>query len=161
MVTVRAATVGDIEGVLRVERSAAEAPHWGEAEYRAALDGAGVVGRCLMVGTQVSESRPGAPAPGTLVGFAMGKVAAGIGELESVAVAGTARRQGVGRALCLAVMDWCRAQGAEAMELEVRVGSAGAIGLYEGLGFVETGRRRGYYREPAEDALLMRMGLRD
>jgi ribosomal-protein-alanine N-acetyltransferase len=47
------------------------------------------------------------------------------------------------------------------MQLEVRAGGAGAIALYEGLGFTVTGRRRGYYREPAEDALLMEMELRD
>jgi len=98
---------------------------------------------------------------GRVVGFAVGKVAAGVGELESVAVAGEARRQGVGRALCVAVMGWCREQGAGTMELEVRAGSVGAIGLYEVLGFVKVGTRRGYYREPVEDALLMQRELRD
>jgi [ribosomal protein S18]-alanine N-acetyltransferase len=151
-VRVRVAGVGDLAGVLRVERSAVEAPHWSEAEYRAALDGGAAVRRCLMV----------AEVEGRLAGFAVGKVvAASVGELESVAVVGEARRLGVGRALCLAVMEWCRAQGVGAMELEVRAGSAGAIGLYEGLGFVAVGRRRGYYREPVEDALLMQMELRD
>jgi ribosomal-protein-alanine N-acetyltransferase len=57
-------------------------------------------------------------------------------------------------------MEWCREQGAGVVELEVRAGSVGAIGLYEGLGFVATGRRRGYYKEPVEDALLMQMELR-
>jgi ribosomal protein S18 acetylase RimI-like enzyme len=41
----------------------------------------------------------------------------------------------------------------------VREGSAGAIALYEGLRFREVGRRVGYYREPEEDAVLMRLGL--
>lgn len=150
-VRVRAAVAADLAGVLELERRAVEAPHWSEAAYRAILEDAGVVRRCLMVAEL--EVR--------LVGFAVGKIAAGIGELESVAVTDSARRQGVGRALCLAVVEWCKAQGAEGMELEVRAGSAGAIGLYAGLGFVETGRRRGYYREPVEDALLMQMELRD
>jgi ribosomal-protein-alanine N-acetyltransferase len=63
--------------------------------------------------------------------------------------------------LCLAVADWCRDRGARALELEVRAGSVGAIALYDGLGFVVAGRRAGYYREPAEDALLMRLALID
>jgi [ribosomal protein S18]-alanine N-acetyltransferase len=151
MVRVRAAMAEDVEAVLRVERSAVEAPHWSEAEYLAALDGEAAVRRCLMVAEV--EGRP--------VGFGVGKVAAGVGELESVAVADAARRQGVGRALCVAVMEWCRGRGAGSMELEVRAGSVGAIGLYEGLGFVGVGRRREYYREPVEDALLMQMELRD
>jgi ribosomal-protein-alanine N-acetyltransferase len=46
-----------------------------------------------------------------------------------------------------------------ALELEVRAGSGGAIALYAGLGFVVAGRRAGYYREPEEDALLMRLDL--
>jgi [ribosomal protein S18]-alanine N-acetyltransferase len=150
-VRVRSGTAADIEAVLRVERSAVEAPHWSEGEYRAALDDGAAVRRCLMV----------AEVEGRMVGFAVGKVAAGVGELESVAVAGEERRRGVGRAICLAVMEWCRGQGAGTMELEVRAGSVGAIGLYEGLRFVEVGRRRGYYREPVEDALLMQMELRD
>ena len=47
----------------------------------------------------------------------------------------------------------------EEMELEVRAGSVGAIALYGGLGFVVVGRRKGYYREPVEDALLMKLEL--
>jgi [ribosomal protein S18]-alanine N-acetyltransferase len=43
------------------------------------------------------------------------------------------------------------------VELEVRAGSAGAIALYERLGFVAVGRRPGYYRSPVEDAVLMRL----
>jgi ribosomal-protein-alanine N-acetyltransferase len=62
--------------------------------------------------------------------------------------------------LCAAVVDWCGELGAAALELEVRAGSVGAIALYTGLGFVGIGRRAGYYREPVEDALLMRLDLR-
>ena len=56
-------------------------------------------------------------------------------------------------------MTWCRGQGAAALELEVRAGSEGAIALYAGLGFVGRGRRGGYYLEPVEDAVLMRLDL--
>ena len=157
---VRMATVADLAGVVTMERGIAGAPHWGEAEYavifaadRSADD---AVRRCLIV----AEAEDG------LLGFAVGKVigfgpsgSKGVGELESVAVDPAVRRGGVGRALCEAVIDWCRGQRAEEMELEVRVGSDAAIALYEGLGFVEVGRRKGYYREPAEDALLMKLEL--
>jgi ribosomal-protein-alanine N-acetyltransferase len=97
---------------------------------------------------------------GRVVGFAVGKVAAvgkeTIAELESVAVDPGERRKGVGRALCRTVMAWCEGMGAGRIELEVRAGSV-AIALYQGLGFAKTGRRRGYYREPAEDAVLMQI----
>ncbi len=56
-------------------------------------------------------------------------------------------------------MGWAKGEGAEAIGLEVRAGSAGAIALYAGLGFVEVGRRVGYYERPSEDAVVMRMRL--
>lgn len=146
---VRAAGVADLAGVIVLERGAAEAPHWSEAEYAEIARGGGVR-RCLFVAEE----------EGGLVGFAVGKVIdAGLAELESVAVQADARRCGVGRALCEAVVGWCRGEGAAVLELEVRAGSAGAIALYAGLGFVEAGKRRAYYESPVEDALLMRLEL--
>jgi ribosomal-protein-alanine N-acetyltransferase len=64
-----------------------------------------------------------------------------------------------GRALCAAVLEWCRARGADAVELEVRAGSLGAIALYRQLRFIEVGRRSAYYRNPEDDAVLMRAAL--
>ncbi len=153
-VRVRAASAADVDAVVALERSAVEAPHWGATEYAAIVaSGGGGVQRCLLV----------AEMNGRLVGFAVGKVI-GVGaecsaELESVAVDAAVRRLGVGRTLCKAVVEWCRGLSAVMVELEVRAGSAGAIPLYEGLGFVAVGRRRGYYRDPADDALLMRLEL--
>jgi ribosomal-protein-alanine N-acetyltransferase len=154
---VRVAEAGDVAGVVALEGRIVEAPHWAEAVYAAILnddgDVDGLVRRCFFV----------AEAEGRLVGFAVGKVigsgADGVGELESVVVDRAVRRTGVGKALCRAVVAWCRGQGAGTLELEVRAGSGGAIALYGGLGFVVAGRRAEYYREPAEDAVLMRLDL--
>jgi ribosomal-protein-alanine N-acetyltransferase len=154
---VRAAGSGDLAGVVEMERAIAEAPHWAESEYVAIVksDGnaGGLLRRCLLV----------AEAEGRLLGFAVGKVIGsgdgGVAELESVAVEAAARRGGVGRGLCRAVIAWCREQGAVVVELEVRAGSGGAIALYTGLGFSVVGRRGGYYSEPTEDAVMMRLEL--
>ncbi len=152
---VRVAGAADLAEVIALERGAAEAPHWAEAEYIAIVRAreAGAVRRCLFV----------AEIDGMLLGFAVGKVilstAEGVGEIESVAVGGAARRRGVGRALCETLVGWCREQGVGVIELEVRAGSDGAIALYEGLGFVVVGRRGGYYRDPDEDAVLMQLRL--
>jgi len=154
---VRAANSADLAGVIALERGAVEAPHWSEAEYAAIVrnrgEAEGAVRRYLVV-AETDEK---------LLGFAVGKVillaAERVGELESVAVNETARRWGVGRCLCEAVLGWCREQGVGEIELEVRAGSAGAIALYAGLGFVVVGRRGGYYRDPNEDAVLMQLKL--
>ena len=148
---VRAALAGDLADVVVLERATQEAPHWAEVEYAAMVGGDGVdyVRRRLFV----------AEGEGGLIGFAVGKVVGPLAELESVAVDPGARRGGVGRALCGAVMEWCNGQGAVAVELEVRAASEGAIALYRGQGFVEVGRRPRYYSGPVDDAVLMRLDL--
>jgi ribosomal-protein-alanine N-acetyltransferase len=149
---VRAGGAEDLAAVVALERGVAEAPHWSEAEYGGIVQTReGGVQRCLWV----------AEAEGRLVGFAVGKVvgAEGLAELESVVVDAAARRTGVGRELCGAVVGWSRRQGAATVELEVRAGSVGAIALYVGLGFAGVGRRPGYYHAPKDDAVLMRLEL--
>ena len=147
----RPGRLGDVEAVLALERATVEAPHWSEAAYMAIASPDKAVEaqrRCLFV----------IKAEGGLLGFAVGSAVAGAGqgEIESVAVETSARRRGVGRALCAAVMKWCGEQGARQIELEVRAGSLGAIALYEQLGFVVSGQRPEYYAGPTEDAVLMR-----
>ncbi len=137
--------------IVLLEQDVAEAPHWSKAEYEAMVHGAGEssgLRRCLLV----AEAAKG------VVGFAVGKVVASeLGELESVVVRPDARRAGLGKKLCRAVIDWCRGQGAAAVELEVRSASAGARALYADIGFVDEGVRRRYYRDPDDDAVLMRI----
>jgi ribosomal-protein-alanine N-acetyltransferase len=155
---VRRGRASDLDAMLRLERATETAPHWAPRTYAAILGSqealaGGVEGAALRRCLFVAESGQG------LVGFAVGALQLDqVGDLESVVVADLVRRNGIGRALCGAVIEWCRAQGASGIALEVRAGSAGAIALYEGLGFVGVGRRAGYYSEPEEDALIMRLG---
>ncbi|MDP9050769.1 MAG: GNAT family N-acetyltransferase [Acidobacteriota bacterium] len=145
----RSAESSDIESILILERSTENAPHWPLTAYSAIVEDA-LSRRCLIV----------AEAGDRLAGFAVGSNQAGqttAGELESVVVAADCRRAGIGRALCAAVLDWCRSRGATEIELEVRSASVEAMSLYSSLGFGEIGRRPRYYREPTDDALLMRL----
>lgn len=142
---VRAARGEDLREVARIDRETPEAPHWAGAEYALRLDAndEAVVRRCLLVAVR----------DGVVVGYCAGRVLGDEAELESVAVDVAMRRLGVGRMLCGAVLEWC---GAETMDLEVRSRSLGAQRLYAGLGFVERGRRARYYRDPEDDAVMMR-----
>jgi ribosomal-protein-alanine N-acetyltransferase len=54
-----------------------------------------------------------------------------------------------------AAVEAAAAAGARRAFLEVRESNAGARAFYSKMGFVEAGRRKNYYREPAEDALLL------
>lgn len=99
---------------------------------------------------------------GTPRGFVLARAAAGEAEILSIAVHGSARRRGLGRALLAAALDAATARRARTIFLEVAVDNAAALGLYTALGFSEAGRRRAYYpREgrPATDALILKADL--
>ncbi|HEV3232859.1 MAG TPA: ribosomal protein S18-alanine N-acetyltransferase [Candidatus Dormibacteraeota bacterium] len=63
--------------------------------------------------------------------------------------------KGYGKALMVALIDEAYAADAKWVTLEVRASNHGAIGLYERLGFKIIGRRRGYYTDDGEDAIVM------
>jgi [ribosomal protein S18]-alanine N-acetyltransferase len=73
----------------------------------------------------------------------------------NVAVALDHRRRGVASELLGALFERTREDGRRGYTLEVRVSNAGAITLYERLGFERRGVRRGYYTDNREDALIM------
>lgn len=93
---------------------------------------------------------------GILLGYGGFSVAADEAEIINVAVSPDARRCGIGRALTQRILDDACALGASVMYLEVRASNTAARALYTVLGFAEIGVRRGYYRAPREDAVLMR-----
>ena len=103
-------------------------------------------------------SSPGVFALGDERGIALGRVAADEAELLTIAIAPAHRRAGLGRALLAAFGARAAAAGAATAYLEVAADNAGAIALYTAAGYVETGRRRGYYRCPdgrRTDAITM------
>ena len=156
----RPAVASDLDAIESLERATEYAPHWPRATYAAILaateSNPKTQTRCLIA----------AYSAGMLIGFAVGLLhpatmqpASRIVEFETVAVAQTARRAGIGCALCQAILAWSRTNGATEAILEVRASSAPAIALYAGLGFEQTGRRPRYYRDPTDDALLMHLKL--
>ena len=79
-------------------------------------------------------------------------------QVTNIAVHPTCRRRGLGRAVTEALIAEACKRALEQISLEVRVSNAAAIALYQSLGFYESGRRKHFYRNPAEDAVVM---LRD
>jgi len=77
------------------------------------------------------------------------------GHITNAAVSPGRRRRGVARKLVEALIGYARENGLCLLTLEVRRSNEAAIALYGGLGFVPVGVRPGYYRRPAEDAILM------
>lgn len=91
-------------------------------------------------------------------GLLMGRALAGEAELLTLAVDPDARRTGTGRALTAEFADMARAAGAGTAFLEVAAENVAARELYAGLGWLEAGRRRGYYGAGI-DAIVMRLDL--
>lgn len=96
---------------------------------------------------------------GQTAGLAVFQLAAGEASLNALTVDPAARRQGAGRALLTGALAALRAEGARSCFLEVRAGNAAARALYESVGFAAAGVRRGFYRNPAEDGVVMALNL--
>ena len=77
-------------------------------------------------------------------------------DMMNVAVHPDYRRQGIAEELVTALIRALKEKGSHCLTLEVRDSNASARALYEKLGFSEIGRRKNYYRNPKEDALILR-----
>lgn len=146
----RAMVEGDLDRVMEIAASLATAPQWMRGAYESAISGGNGPRRIALVAAH----------SGAVIGFAIARLVAQVAEIETIGIAEKAQGYGFGSSLLLAVLEELRLAGAEDVELEVRASNEWAIRLYERAGFGEVGRRRGYYREPAEDAVLLRLGLR-
>ena len=96
---------------------------------------------------------------GEVVGYIGSQSVLGESDMMNVAVHPDHRRKGVAEALVLALAKDLKERDNVCLTLEVRVSNEPAIALYEKLGFTQVGRRPNYYRNPREDALILRKTL--
>ena len=146
---IRPATIADIPSIMRLEQQSATAGHWTEHQYRQAVQNEGVT-RLVLV-AEDSEAMPRA--------FLVAQHLAPEWELENIVVGPTARRKGLGKRLLEALVTAAQKTNSTAVFLEVRESNAPARTLYESTGFQPTGRRKSYYTNPPEDAVLYRLTL--
>ncbi len=146
--SIRSAASADLPAMMLLEKHAATAAHWTAQQYEALFRGHSPERRALII-----EDESG------LQGFVIARVVDREWEIENIAVAGPARRRGLGTRLLGELLDQARGRGADAVFLEVRESNRAARALYEKWAFLESGRRPGYYNDPEEDALLYRLGF--
>lgn len=120
---------------------APEAAHW-SAQDLAQLEASGA---CILVDVRENQ----------VAGAIASREAAGEAEILNLAVAPAWRRRGIGRGLMETALEGAISARVRRVFLEVRVSNSGARAFYSRLGFAEGGRRRNYYRDPEEDALLL------
>ncbi len=92
----------------------------------------------------------------TVAGYIGSQSVLGESDMMNVAVAPEYRRRGIAQALILELIRRLSQQGNRSLMLEVRASNTPAITLYHKLGFAQVGRRPNYYRNPKEDALILR-----
>jgi len=144
---IRRATAADIPDLMTLERHAPAAAHWSTEQYEIAFSGKPPY-RVLLILEEAG-----------LQAFIAGRTLDKEWEIENIIVAEPVRRRGLGARLLGEFLDLARARGADAVFLEVRESNLAARRLYEKWAFVESGRRKLYYREPEEDAIVYQLGF--
>ena len=145
---IRPAIPADIPAMMRLVNHSATAAHWSRAQYDRVF-GDGSPRRLALVIEEES----------VLQGFLVAHEIAQEWEIENIAIAGAARRRGLGTGLLEAFLDRARAEKGTNVFLEVRESNHAARLLYEKWSFEESGRRSGYYAQPQEDAIVYRLSL--
>ena len=90
-----------------------------------------------------------------VAGYIGSQTVMGETDMMNVAVHPDFRRRGIAEALVKRLVEDLQAMESHCLTLEVRASNAPAIALYEKLGFSQIGRRKNYYRNPREDALIL------
>ncbi len=139
-ILIRAAHIKDIPSLAELERECFSLP-WSENSFKESMDGANTV-------FYVCETED------DIVGYVGAVFAFDECSVTNVCTSQNARRQGIGEALMRYLEAECKGRGAARIFLEVRESNAGAISLYEKLGYSRLGIRRGFYSKPREDAFV-------
>jgi ribosomal-protein-alanine N-acetyltransferase len=145
-ISIRAATLADLDIIFEVERASATAAHWAKSEYEKAINDPS---RLVLVAENSG-----------VIGLLVAFTAAQEWELENIAVSPAARRHGAGRALVNALISRAQDAGATEIRQEIRVSNIPAQKLGQAVGFIQEGCRRNYYNAPVEDALLFKYLVR-
>jgi ribosomal-protein-alanine N-acetyltransferase len=142
---IRRAEGADVSALTNIERRCFSDP-WSEAGIRESIQSETTI-------ALVAENLEGE------LGYLMARLSGEEGEILNLAVLPGHRRQGVGRRLLEQGLALLIGSGVREAYLEVRESNRAARDLYLGFGFRPVGMRPHYYRNPAEDALVLRARL--
>ena len=148
---IRRMALTDVNRVIEIALSLAQAPHWPRAAYLAALDPDAAPLRIALVAEDMET--------GAVQGFAVASLLAPQAELESIAVAAEGQRRGISRRILIAMIGELRTALVTDVQLEVRASNSPALAFYRAQGFAVSGRRPRYYADPIEDAVLLDLRL--
>jgi ribosomal-protein-alanine N-acetyltransferase len=128
-----------------IQNEGTEAARWSAADYESAIRNGWYA--------SVAEG------DGALAGFLVARAQLGELEILNMAIRSQLRRHGAGSLLLREALEFGRRMGAKTAFLEVRESNSPAVAFYGAHGFDVAGRRKRYYSDPAEDALLLSRSL--
>jgi [ribosomal protein S18]-alanine N-acetyltransferase len=140
--SIRKMTLEDIQSVVELDQISFSLP-WPERSFRFELTD-NPASRCWV-----------AEADGRVVGMVVTWLF--VGWVGAIATHPDYRRQGIARKLLTFTLQSALQEGAQSSFLEVRAGNLPAQEMYRKFGYVEVGRRKRYYRDNDEDAILMNL----
>ena len=146
-ISIRQAKLYDVPAMARIERDSFASP-WSAEEITGDVTSGGNV---YVAVAECGEKK---------AGYGEIRTVAGEAQVYNIAIAPEFRREGIGEALLRHMIDKAEEDGCTVVTLEVRAGNEAAMALYKKLGFREVGRRKGYYANGGEDAVLMDLDLR-
>ncbi len=142
---ITAMTEREIEGISKLEKECFGEP-WSAVSLKEELQNPNAR---FFVATQNSE----------VLGYIGCILVCGEGSITNVAVKTRARRIGIASHLIETLINALKSEGAESIFLEVRTSNEAAQKLYEKFGFVICGERKDFYRNPLENAYIMKLSL--
>jgi ribosomal-protein-alanine N-acetyltransferase len=128
--------------MMDIEKNAPTAAHWSLEQYQSAC--LEFEPKRILLVLEVDSA---------IQGFLVARVVGQEWEIENLAIAGAARRRGLGARLVRHFLNLVPGRAEASVFLEVRESNRAARGLFEQCGFIESGRRADYYRNPQEDAV--------
>ncbi len=135
----------DLSQVQQLLEAAPGAANWPEATIRTSINSSQTLAFA-------------AEEEGTIAGFIFGTDVALEAEILNLAVRPQSRRRGIATALVYHLLRHWQLRHVQGIFLEARESNLAAINFYERLGFRQIGRRKKYYSEPEEDALVLERG---
>lgn len=145
--TIRRGLADDLPAVAAIEQSSFADP-WSERSFEELLRSPAAI---FLVATHADSE--------TVSGYVIAIAVTDQAEILNLAVVVSARRHGLGGALLDAAIEAVSERGAREIFLDVRESNKPALGLYRSRGFAALGRRGKYYRNPVEDALVLRRAV--
>jgi len=145
-VKIRPFSLDDLHAVMKIQKACKLIAAWRPRDYGQLADDP--------MGIFLVAEREGREGP-QLVGFSVFYRVDTEAELWNIAVAPACRRQGVARALLREACRRLSRAGAQKLFLEVRASNLPAVELYRSLDFAPLARRKDYYQDPTEDALVL------